>query len=140
MIDGNPMTFRSQLGLALVGVSGVLMILWLLRKRRINEGLFYLWLIVFSGILVVGVSHRIQVVLATLVGTYSAVSTMLLLALGFLFGASLVYSVLLSNNAARIRDLTTYVAEIRLDVDDLIAAGRRAEGGEGPPPREADRP
>jgi hypothetical protein len=48
---------------------------------------------------------------------------MLLLSLGFLFGASLVYSVLISNTNSKIRELTSFVAELRLDVDDL--AGRR---------------
>lgn len=134
MIDGNPMTLRSQIGLALVAVSGIAMIVWLLRKRRINEELFYLWLIVFAGIFIVGASHRVQVGLSTLLGTYSAVSTMLLLALGFLFGASLVYSVLLSHNAARIRDLTAYVAELRLDLDELLAARETSPPGPAPEP------
>lgn len=138
MIDGNPMTLRSQAGLALVAITGLVIIVWLLRKRRINEELFYLWLAVFAGIFVVGVSHRVQVALATVAGTYSAVSTMLLLALGFLFGASLVYSVLITNNTARIRDLTAYIAELRLDVDELISARDAAASGRGAPPT-ADR-
>lgn len=123
MLTGNPMTLRSQLGIAFVAVLGVVIIIRLLQKRRINEGLFYLWLVVFGGMFVVGVSHRVQLLLAKLTGAYSAVSTMLLLALGFLFGASLVYSMLISNMSARIRDLTSYVAEIRLDVDELQTRG-----------------
>lgn len=129
MMPTNPMTVRSQIMIAAIAVMGLVTIVRLLQKRRINEGLFYLWLFVFIGMSVVAVSHRVQSLLAAISGAYSAVSTMLLLALGFLFGASLVYSILISNMSARIRDITSYVAEIRLDVDDLRAAG----GGKGVP-------
>jgi uncharacterized iron-regulated membrane protein len=74
---------------------------------------------VFAGILLVGLSRDVQVGLTHLLGTYAVISTMLLLALGFLFGASLVYSVLLHNMSVQVRDLTSYVAELRLDIDDL---------------------
>jgi hypothetical protein len=119
VIDGNPMTLRSQLGMATIAVAGVVVIVSLLRRRRISEGLFYLWLSVFAGILLVGLSRDVQVGLTHLLGTYAVISTMLLLALGFLFGASLVYSVLLHNMSVQVRDLTSYVAELRLDIDDL---------------------
>ena len=119
MIPLNPMSVRSQITIAAVAILGLITLVRLLQKRRINEGLFYLWLVVFIGMSVVAVSHRVQSLLAQLTGAYSAVSTMLLLALGFLFGASLVYSILISHMSARIRDITTYVAELRLDVDDL---------------------
>ena len=118
-IAENPMTLRSQIALALVVLAGVVTIFSLLRRRQISEGLFYLWLIVFAGMLVVGLSFDVQMALARLVGSYAVISTMLLLALAFLFGASLVYSILLSRMSTRVRDLTSYIAEMRLDVDDL---------------------
>ena len=118
----NPMTLRSQIALAAVVLAGVVTIVALLRRRKISEGLFYLWLIVFAGMLIVGLSFRVQMALARLVGSYQVISTMLLLALGFLFGASLVYSILLSKMSTRIRDLTSYIAEMRLDIDDLNRA------------------
>ncbi len=121
----NPMTLRSQVALAAVILAGVVTIFMLLRRRHISEGLFYLWLIVFAGMSIVGLSHNVQMALARLVGTYAVISTMLLLALGFLFGASLVYSILLSKQSTKIRDLTSYIAEMRLDIDDL----RRSEAG-----------
>ena len=105
--------------MAAIAVAGVAVIVSLLRRRRISEGLFYLWLAVFAGILLVGLSRDVQVGLTHLLGTYAVISTMLLLALGFLFGASLVYSVMLHNMSVQVRDLTSYVAELRLDIDDL---------------------
>lgn len=119
MIPLNPMSTRSQITIAAIAILGLITLVRLLQKRRINEGLFYLWLLVFIGMSVVAVSHRVQSMLAQLTGAYSAVSTMMLLALGFLFGASLVYSILISNMSAKIRDITSYVAELRLDLDDL---------------------
>ena len=111
------MTLESRLTVAMIGVVGILLILRLLQKRQITEGLFYLWLTVFSGIIFVGTSHRIQVALTRFIGAYDPVSTLLLLALAFLFAAALFSSILISAMNARIRDLTAYVAEIRLDLD-----------------------
>lgn len=128
MVLGNPMTLRSQIGVGAVGVLGILFILWLLQRRRINESLFYLWLTVFLGILTVGVSNRMQTLLTGLIGAYDPVSSMLLLALGFLFGASLVYSVLISNLNTKLRDVTSYLAELRLDLDEVRAAQAPAAG------------
>ena len=122
MIMGNPMTLRSQLSVAAVGILGIIIMLWLLRKKRLNESLFFFWLLIFLGIITVGVSDRIQTTLTVLIGAYDSISTMLLLALGFLFGAAMVYSVLFSSINAKIRDLTSYVAELRLDLDDLSGA------------------
>lgn len=133
MPTGNPMTLRSQIAIAIVAVCGLLLLVRLLQKRRINEGLFYLWLVVFGGMMILGLSHSLQAWVTRAIGAYSEVSSMLLLSLGFLFGASLVYSVLISNMNAKIRDLTAYVAEIRLDVDDLeedsAEVGSREAGG-----------
>lgn len=126
----NPMTLRSQLGIAITAILGLVTIVRLLQKRRINEGLFYLWMIVFVGMLIVGMSHRLQALLADLSGAYSAVSTMLLLSLGFLFGAALIYSIMITNMNAKIRDITSYVAELRLDIDSLQSDRRAAEPGE----------
>ena len=122
MIMGNPMTLRSQLSVAAVGILGIIIMLWLLRKKRLNESLFFFWLLIFLGIITVGVSDRIQTTLTVLIGAYDSISTMLLLALGFLFGAAMVYSVLFSSINAKIRDLTSYIAELRLDLDDLSGA------------------
>lgn len=120
MIPGNPMTLTSKLSVGVLGGLGILAMIWLLRKRRLNENLFYLWLAVFLGIISVGVSDRLQIGLTKVVGAYDPISAMLLLALGFLFGAAMVYSVLISGLYAKVRDLTSYVAELRLDVDDLV--------------------
>jgi hypothetical protein len=121
--------------MAAIAVAGVVVIVSLLRRRRISEGLFYLWLAVFAGILLVGLSRDVQVGLTHLLGTYAVISTMLLLALGFLFGASLVYSVMLHNMGLQVRDLTSYVAELRLDLDDLQKRGTIATpGGHGAEP------
>jgi hypothetical protein len=127
------MTLRSQLGMAAIAVAGVVVIVSLLRRRRISEGLFYLWLAVFAGILLVGLSRDVQVGLTHLLGTYAVISTMLLLALGFLFGASLVYSVMLHNMGLQVRDLTSYVAELRLDLDDLQKRGTAPSRQEAEP-------
>jgi hypothetical protein len=134
MNPGNPMTLASQLSVGAVGVLGIVVMLWLLRKRRLNESLFYFWLAIFLGIIAVGVSNRLQITLTRMIGAYDPISAMLLLALGFLFGAAMVYSVLISGLNAKVRDLTTYVAELRLDVDDLAAPAVRVEAEtDGPP-------
>jgi len=119
--------------MAAIAVAGVVVIVSLLRRRRISEGLFYLWLAVFAGILLVGLSRDVQVGLTHLLGTYAVISTMLLLALGFLFGASLVYSVMLHNMGLQVRDLTSYVAELRLDLDDLQKRGTAPSKQEAEP-------
>jgi len=119
MVSGNPMTAKSQLAIVVFVLLAVLLIIRLLQQRKINESLFYLWLIIFIGIFVVAVSHGIQKRLADIIGSYSALSTMLFLALGFLFLASLMYSVLISNLNVKLREMTSYIATIRLDVDDL---------------------
>jgi hypothetical protein len=129
MNPGNPMTLTSQLSMGAVGALGILVMLWLLRKRRLNESLFYFWLAIFLGIIAVGISNRLQITLTRVIGAYDPISAMLLLALGFLFGAAMVYSVLISGLNAKIRDLTTYVAELRLDVDDLAAPAVHPETG-----------
>jgi hypothetical protein len=126
MNPGNPMTLTSQLAVGAIGALGIFVMVWLLRKRRLNESLFYFWLAIFLGIIAVGVSNTLQITLTRIIGAYDPISAMLLLALGFLFGAAMVYSVLISGLNAKIRDLTTYVAELRLDVDDLTET-------EGPP-------
>jgi hypothetical protein len=132
MNPGNPMTLTSQLSVAAVGALGIFIMLSLLRKRRLNESLFYFWLVIFLGIIAVGSSNRLQIAITRMIGAYDPISAMLLLALGFLFGAALVYSVLISGLNAKIRDLTSYVAELRLDVDDLGASeihpGAKTEG------------
>jgi hypothetical protein len=119
MITEYGMTLKSQIAMVCIVVFGVGMIVWLLHRRKITESLFYFWLIVFAGMLLVGVSHQIQSLLTRLIGSYSSLSTMLFLALSFLFGASMVYSVLISNMSARIRDITVYMAEMRLDIDEF---------------------
>lgn len=119
MVSGNPMTAKSQLAIVIFVLLAVLLIIRLLQQRKINESLFYLWLIIFIGIFVVAVSHGIQKRLADIIGSYSALSTMLFLALGFLFLASLIYSVLISNLNVKLREMTSYIATMRLDVDDL---------------------
>jgi hypothetical protein len=119
MIQGNPMSLRSQLLIAALALLGLLVLILQLKKRRINEPLFFLWAIVFMGILIVGISPRLQMVLTRLVGAQSAISMMLLLALGFLFGASLVYSFVISKMRAEMNEFVYYVAELRLDIDEL---------------------
>jgi len=119
MITGNPMTTKSQLAIVVFVLLAVLLIIRLLQQRKINESLFYLWFIIFIGIFVVAISHGIQMRLAAIIGSYSALSTMLFLALGFLFLASLMYSVLISNLNVKLREMTSYIATMRLDVDDL---------------------
>ncbi len=119
MVAESGMTLKSQVALACFVVLCVIMIIRLLHQRKITESLFYFWLVVFVGILVVGISHSIQNVLTRLIGSYSALSTMLFLALCFLFAVSMVYSLLISNLGMKIRDITTYVAELRLDIDEF---------------------
>jgi hypothetical protein len=128
-VFGEPMTLRSQIGVGLIGLLGVLLIGWLLQRRKINEGLFYLWLVVFLGILTVGTSHHVQVWLTRLIGAYDPISTMLLFSLAFLFGATLIFSVVISSLVTRIRDLTGYIAVLRLDLDETREqlAGASAE-------------
>ena len=57
---------------------------------------------------------------------------MLFLALGFLFLASLIYSVLISNLNVKLREMTSYIATMRLDVDELqkrtFGDGRSRDG------------
>jgi CBS domain-containing protein len=129
MFAASGMTLKSQIAIAIFVILCISMIIRLLQKQKITESLFYFWLIVFIGVLIVGMSHTIQNMLTRLIGSYSPLSTMLFLALCFLFGVSMVYSVLISNLSARIRDITSYVAEVRLDVDELgdSKAGGRAD-------------
>ena len=116
------MTLKSQIAIAFFVVLCVGMIVWLLLKHKITESLFYFWLVVFIGMLVVGVSDHMRNLLTGIIGSYSPLSTMLFLALGFLFGASMVYSVLISNMSEKIREITVYGAEMRIDIDELRAA------------------
>jgi CBS domain-containing protein len=127
MFAESAMTLKSQIAVACFVILCISMIIRLLQKRKITESLFYFWLIVFVGVLIVAMSHGIQNLLTRLIGSYSPLSTMLFLALAFLFGVSMVYSVLLSSLSAKIRDMTAYVAEMRLDMDEL--AGRRVSNG-----------
>ena len=120
------MTIQTQIAIGCFVLLCIGMIIWLLVKHKITEGLFYFWLVVFLGMLAVGISNHTRIFLTEIIGSHSPLSTMLFLALGFLFGASMVYSVLISNMGAKIRDITVYVAELRLDLDDL-----RREKGEG---------
>ena len=113
------MTLQSQIAIAIFVLLCILMILWLLMRRKITESLFYFWLVVFIGMLIVGISNQMRNLLTDIIGAYSPLSTMLFLALAFLFGASMVYSVLLSNFSAKIRDITIYAAKLRLDLDEL---------------------
>ena len=116
---GNPMTLRSQIAIVLFVSLGIGSIVYLLYKRKINESLFYLWLIVFIGVLMVGVSRRVQLILTTLIGSYSPLSSMLLFSLSFLFFTSLIYSILISSINSKLRDIISYVAQLRLDLDEL---------------------
>jgi CBS domain-containing protein len=133
MFAASGMTLKSQIAIVVFVLLCISMIIRLLQKQKITESLFYFWLIVFIGVLIVGVSHTIQNMLTRLIGSYSPLSTMLFLALCFLFGVSMVYSVLISNLGAKIRDITSYVAEVRLDVDKLSDAkvGGGEDGGLG---------
>ena len=135
MNTGNPMTLESRLAVAAIGVLGIILILWLLRRKHINEGVFYIWLAVFGGIIIVGTSHQIQISLTRFIGAYDPVSTMLLLSLGFLFGAALVYSVMITGLNTKVREITSFIAELRLDVDDLLITESRLNkepGEKGP--------
>ena len=127
MFAESAMTLKSQIAVACFVILCISMIIRLLQKRKITESLFYFWLIVFVGVLIVAMSHGIQILLTRLIGSYSPLSTMLFLALAFLFGVSMVYSVLLSGLSSKIRDMTAYVAEMRLDMDET--AGRMDSGG-----------
>jgi hypothetical protein len=122
---GNPMTFKSKIAIGCLSAVGLIFIIWLLKKRKINEELFYLWFIVFCGIFIIGISRRIQIALTELIGTYSPVSSMIFLALGFVFGACLVYSILISDIKSNLRDITSYIGEIRLDVDEIMKTTSR---------------
>ena len=131
MIIGNPMTLKSQLSVLAVGLLGIFVILRLVQTRRMNEGLFYVWLVVFAGICIVAISRRVQLLLTLVIGAYSPLSAMLFVALGFLIGASLAYSVLLSRLSSQVRDITAYIAEIRLDVDEFRDSQGSRDHSEG---------
>jgi hypothetical protein len=94
--------------------------------------LFLLWFSLFSLFATFLVWEQIRIAFAEeIAGIDSSMSIIFIVSWGGLVAVSLVYSVLLSQMHTSIRDITSYAARLRLDLNEIQGTLARIKTQEG---------
>ncbi len=111
---------------ALIGVSVVCLILWLVRTRRLREEFTPLWMLGAAGLALLSLSFDLLRILTRAIGAWTPSATIFFLGLAFLGLVSLAYAVRLSRMVVAQKNLAQEVALLRAELDKRIpAAGAR---------------
>lgn len=104
----------------IVSVLLILVILWLIRTRRLQERHAILWLVAAGGIVVLGVSGGALAAVARAVGIAYPPSALFLIVVGFLGLALLDAVVTISRLTDRVRTLAQRVAILDERLERLV--------------------
>ena len=118
------MTTWGQIFIVSLGLTGLIMILDLLRRRKLTVEYSLLWLGIFAVVTVVVTSRRLMGWIAQGVGAIYPVSAFTLLGFVFVFGILIYYSHRLSMLTDQMRELIQYVAIMENRLEDRISSGR----------------
>ena len=118
------MTTWGQIFIVSLGLTGLIMILDLLRRRKLTVEYSLLWLGIFAVVTVVVTSRRLMSWIAQGVGAIYPVSALTLLGFVFVLGILIYYSHRLSMLTDQMRELIQYVAIMEKRLGDGISNGR----------------
>lgn len=119
-----PETEETRLIAVLLSVSLALVVLWLVRRRALQEEYTPIWLGVAGALMLVSIRFDLLRALTRALGAWTTSSTIFFLGELFLIAICLNYAVRLSQSNIRQKNLAQEVALLRTEVQRLSAAAR----------------
>lgn len=113
------MPIRNMLVALVAGISLLLLIIELVRRRKLREEYSWLWLMTGSGILLLSLWFGLLKWITRLIGAVTPSSTIFLCAFLFLIFISLHFSVVISKLAGRIKELVQGYALLEFEINEL---------------------
>lgn len=107
----------------------LLLIVYLIRKRRLREEYALLWLLVGVAVIVLAVWYPLLEWLTRLIGAVDPTSTLFIFSLIFLLVVSIHFSVVHSRMKDQIRDLTQEIALLRGEIEDCTGKPAPSRNG-----------
>jgi len=106
-------------------ISGALVtvVLWLVRRRSLQEEYTPIWMVVAAGIFLVSLSSDILQAITRAIGAWTTSSTVFFLGEFFLMAICLNYAVRLSRASLRLKNIAQEVTLLKAQVEQLEARG-----------------
>ncbi len=109
------MTLRAQVLVLAIALSGLIAILWLVRRRSLKERFALLWLGIGAGMVVLVLARPVVDAIAASLGIQSGTSLLFLLSTLFLLGLILHLSIQLSRMETRLQAIAEQMALMSAD-------------------------
>ena len=112
-----PISFSSRIVALSMSVSLIVVVLWLVKRRRLGEQYTPIWVVAASGLVLLNLWPRPLFLMTRVLGAWTHGSTLFYIGLMFLVALCLSYAVRLSTLSLQVKNLTQELSLLRGQVE-----------------------